>query len=64
MATVNIHNPTVNNRAIPGFAIFFAILGAVACLSLVVRIYTRFWIKQALGWDDYTIIPAMVCQLV
>lgn len=62
MAAINIHDPRVNNRAIPGQPILFAILSAIACLVVIVRLYTRFWLKQAPGWDDYSITPALVPQ--
>ena len=62
MGAGDIHDVTVNNRAIPGEPVIFSILSAISCLLVVVRIYTRFWVKRALGWDDYTIIPAFVCS--
>ena len=63
MAGGDIHDPTVNNRVIPGQPILFSILSAVACLLVILRIYTRHWVKRAIGWDDYTIVVAIVCQV-
>lgn len=34
---------------------------ALACV--VVRMYTRLKVSRSVGWDDYTVLAAMVCSI-
>ena len=64
MAAIDIYDPTVNNRALPGVIILFVILGFLASLLVTIRLYTRLWVKSTSGWDDWLIIPALVRKMM
>ena len=51
------------SRASPGVPIFDITMTAIAFLGVLLRLYTRAWIKAAAGWDDALIIVGMVSLL-
>lgn len=57
---VQSSSPTQNNRALPGQPIFTIVLASLASIVVLVRLYSRIWIKSAAGWDDMFIGGALV----
>lgn len=48
------------NRALPSLPVFNILLATVSTLVVTLRIYTRTWLKNCAGWDDFLIVPGLV----
>ena len=53
-----------DNRAVPGVPVFTIVLLGIATTIVTVRVYNRFWVKSATGWDDVLMLLGLVCPLV
>ena len=38
-----------------------AVFMSVACVTVMMRCYVRGWVVKGFGWDDGTMVFAMVC---
>jgi hypothetical protein len=61
LTTVTTMSDFQDNRG-PEIVLFLIILLAVTWISVILRIYVRFWIIKAFGADDWLIIAALVRQ--
>ena len=52
--------PDGNNNLVPGLIASATILVAVTIITVALRVATRGWIVKAIGWDDVTIVLALV----
>lgn len=48
------------DRAVPGVTIINCLLGGIALVVVILRIFTRTWIKPSAGWDDILIVLGLV----
>ena len=56
-------SPTVGNRALPGLLIFLIVMCTISFFVVMIRLYTRLYVKSTSGWDDILIIPAFVSRI-
>lgn len=56
--------PEGNVNQAPAIIIAGSITVAVATLFVVLRFIVRIWIVKAVGWDDWTILFAIVCSTI